>query len=135
MIEMELRPIIKTINYDNLGVTSRDGSTMSRFVSMFIFTSLLMILVVSFVFIYLWWLTLATMIIYLFGAMGMMAHYSKRLRAPGFFSRSGHPTGLAESFPTRGPAPMPHVKEEDDAHRDFMRTHHSHEEGKQKKKW
>lgn len=135
MIESELRPIIQTINYDNLGVTSRDGSTMSRFVSMFIFTSLLMILVVSFVFIYLWWLTLATMIIYFFGAMLMMAHYSKRLRAPGFFSRSGHPTELAESFPARVSVPMPHVKEEDDAHRDFMQTHHSHDEGKEKKKW
>ena len=38
MIEMELRPIVRTINYENLGATSRDGSIISRFVSMFIFT-------------------------------------------------------------------------------------------------
>ncbi len=134
MVETELRPIVRTINYDNLGVTSRDGGTISRFVSMFIFASLLVMLVISFVFTYLWWLTIAAMVVYFFGAMSMMGHYSKRLRTPNFFSqKAGSKAEAAEPFAARAPAPSFHTKEETEAHRDFLRVHRPPGEGKQKK--
>jgi hypothetical protein len=136
MVEKELRPIVRAINYDNLGVTSRDGSNISRFVALFIFSSLLMMLVVSFVFTYLWWLTLAAMVIYFFGSMWMMGHYSKRLRTPNFFSpKPLHNAETVEQFAAVAPAHHSHTKEENDAHREFLRVHRSPENEKQKKKW
>ncbi|MDD1743676.1 MAG: cation:proton antiporter [Methanomassiliicoccales archaeon] len=134
MVEMELRPIVRTINYENLGVTSRDGSTISRFVSMFIFTSLLVMLVISFVFTYLWWLTLVAVFVYFIGSMSMMGHYSKRLRAPDFFSQKvERKAEAANPFAARAPTPPFHSKEEEEAHRDFLRVHRPQENGKQKK--
>ena len=136
MIEMELRPIIRTINYENLGVTSRDGTTISRFVSLFIFASLLVMIVVSFVFAYVWWLTIAAMVVYFFGALWMMGHYSKKLRSPNFFSaKPMHDAEASNPFAARAPAPSYRSKEEDEAHRDFIRVHRASENGKQKKKW
>jgi hypothetical protein len=136
MIEMELRPIVRTINYDNLGVTSRDGSTISRFVALFIFSSLLVMLIISFVFTYLWWLTLAAMVVYFFGSMWMMGRYSKRLRTPNFFSpKPTHNGATADPFAARVPAYPIHTKEENEAHREFLRVHRSPENEKQKKKW
>jgi hypothetical protein len=132
MIEKELRPIVRTINYDNLGVISRDGGTISRFVSSFIFTSLLVMLVVSFVFTYAWWLTIAAMIIYFAGIVSMMDHYSKKLRTPSFFSQPRAETAV--SFPAKAAPQTTHTKEEEEAHRDFLRVHRTQEEGK-KKKW
>ena len=136
MIEMELRPIVRTINYENLGVTSRDGTTISHFVSLFIFASLMVMMVVSFVFAYVWWLTIAAMVVYFFGALWMMGHYSRKLRSPNFFSpKSVQDAETSNPFAARAPAPLFHTKEEDDAHRDFLLTHRSPENGKQKKKW
>ena len=136
MIEMELRPIVRTINYENLGVTSRDGTTISRFVSLFIFTSLLVMIVVSFVFTYVWWLTIAAMVVYFFGALWMMGHYSRKLRSPNFFSpKPVHDAEAPNPFAARAPALSSRSKEEDEAHRDFLRAHRSSENGKQKKKW
>jgi CPA2 family monovalent cation:H+ antiporter-2 len=136
MVEMELRPIVRTINYDNLGVTSRDGSTISRFVALFIFSSLLVMLVISFVFTYLWWLTIAAMVVYFFGSMWMMGRYSKRLRTPNFFSAKPTHTGeTADPFAARAPSHPTHTKEENEAHREFLRVHRSPENEKQKKKW
>ena len=134
MIEKELRPIVRTINYDNLGVTSRDGSTISRFVSWFIFTSLLVMLVVSFVFTYAWWLTIAAMIVYFAGTVSMMGHYSKKLRTPNFFSQTPK-AEVAGAFATKATALSYHTEEEEEARRDFLRVHRTHEEGKPKKKW
>jgi len=136
MIEMELRPIVRTINYDNLGVTSRDGSAISRFVALFIFSSLLVMLIVSFVFTYLWWLTLAAMVVYFFGAMWMMGRYSKRLRTPNFFSpKPLHNVETVQPFAAVAPAHHSRTKEVDEAHREFLRVHRSPESEKQKKKW
>jgi CPA2 family monovalent cation:H+ antiporter-2 len=136
MIETELRPVVRTINYDNLSVTSSEGSTISRFVALFIFSSLLMMLVISFVFTYLWWLTLAAMVVYFFGSMGMMSHYSKKLRTSNFLSPKVKPVAeTADPFVARVPAHLSRTKEEDDAYRDFLQVHRYQEEGKPKKKW
>jgi CPA2 family monovalent cation:H+ antiporter-2 len=134
MIESELRPVVRTINYDNLGVTSRDGATISRFVALFIFGSLLVMMVISFVFTYAWWLTIVAMVVYFFATVWMMAHYSKKLRTPNFFSQRPK-AEAAGAFVERAVLPPSHTKEEDEAHRDFLRTHRTHEEGKPKKKW
>jgi predicted membrane protein len=136
MIEMELRPIVHTINYDNLGVTSRDGDIISRFVAFFVFSSLLFILVISFVFTYLWWLTLVAIVMYFFGAMWMMNHYSNKLRTPNFFSsKPERKVEAAEVVAVKAPAFLPHSKQEEDAHRDFLQAHLPPADGKQKKKW
>ncbi len=136
MIEMELRPIVRTINYENLGVTSRDGNTISRFVSLFIFASLLVMIVVSFVFTYVWWLTIAAMVVYFFGALWMMGHYSKKLRSPNFFSaKPMHEAEASNPFAARASAPSFRSKEEDEAHRNFLQAHRSSENSKEKKKW
>ncbi len=136
MIERELRPIVRTINYENLGVTSRDGSIISRYVSLFIFCSLLVMIVISFVFTYVWWLTIIALVVYFFGTMWMMRHYSKRLRTPNFFSpKPGNRMEAADEFAAKAPAFPFRSKEEKEAHRDFLQSNRSSDNDKQRKKW
>ena len=72
MLEGELRPIVKTISYDNLGVRTRDPKLISGFISMFICSSLLTIVSTAFVFRLGWYLCLLIFLAYFVGALGLM---------------------------------------------------------------
>jgi hypothetical protein len=72
MLEIELRPIIKTISYDNLGVKTRDPKLISGFISMFICGSLLMIASTAFIFRVEWYLCLLIFLGYFLGSLALM---------------------------------------------------------------
>ncbi|MGD0818216.1 MAG: cation:proton antiporter [Methanomassiliicoccales archaeon] len=72
MLEKELRPIIKTISYDNLGVRTRDPKLISGFISMFICASLLTIASTAFVFRLGWYLCLIIFLAYFLGSLALM---------------------------------------------------------------
>lgn len=72
MLERELRPIIKTISYDNLGVRTREPNLISGFISTFICGSLLMIASTAFVFRLGWYLCLIIFLGYFLGSLALM---------------------------------------------------------------
>jgi len=72
MLENELRSIVKTISYDNLGVRTRDPKLISGFISMFICSSLLTIVSTAFVFRLGWYLCLLIFLAYFLGSLGLM---------------------------------------------------------------
>ncbi len=72
VMETELRSIIKTISYDNLGVRTRDPKLISSFISLFICGSLLMIASTAFVFRLEWYLCLVIFLAYFLGSLGLM---------------------------------------------------------------
>jgi CPA2 family monovalent cation:H+ antiporter-2 len=82
VINRELRPITRIVNYENLGVFSRDGTQIARFIALFIFGSLLAILLVAFVFTYLWWFSAAVLLGYLIAMLALAKSYSRRFRSP-----------------------------------------------------
>jgi len=82
MFNEELRPIVRSINYDNLSVFSRDGTLISRFIASFICAGLAAMVGVAFVFAYLWWLSLAVVLIYVAFLLTLMKTASRRMRSP-----------------------------------------------------
>ncbi len=72
IMEQELRPIVKTISYDNLGVRTKDPKLISSFISMFICSSLLMIASTAFVFRLGWYLCLLIFLAYFLGSLALM---------------------------------------------------------------
>ena len=72
MLEKELRPIIKTISFDNLGVKTRDPKHISGFISSFICASLLTIASTAFVFRLGWYLCLVIFLAYFLESLGLM---------------------------------------------------------------
>jgi CPA2 family monovalent cation:H+ antiporter-2 len=72
IMEQELRPIVKTISYDNLGVRTRDPKLISSFISMFICSSLLMIASTAFVFRLGWYLCLLIFLAYFLASLALM---------------------------------------------------------------
>jgi hypothetical protein len=82
MFETELSPVVRSINYDNLGANGRGSQQISHFIASFISFSLLAILLVAFIFQYAWWLSLAVMAGYALALLMLMRHYSKVLRSP-----------------------------------------------------
>lgn len=82
MIEEELMPIVRTVNYENLGTMARDGRVIAHFISYVIFISLLAMLLIGFVFIYAWWLSLVVCAGYLVAMLALMKASSYKLKAP-----------------------------------------------------
>jgi hypothetical protein len=82
VMDRELRPIARSINYENLGVYSRDGSQISHFIALFISASLIAILMVAFVFTYVWWLSAVALLAYFVAMLLLCNHYSRRFRSP-----------------------------------------------------
>jgi CPA2 family monovalent cation:H+ antiporter-2 len=72
MLETELRPIVKTISYDNLGVKTKDPKFISGFISMFICSSLLTIASTAIVFRLGWYLCLVIFVAYFIASLGLM---------------------------------------------------------------
>jgi hypothetical protein len=72
MLEQELRPIVKTISYENLGVRTRDPKLISGFISSFICATLLTIVSTAFVFRLGWYFCLVIFLAYFLGSLGLM---------------------------------------------------------------
>ncbi|HUL39328.1 MAG TPA: cation:proton antiporter, partial [Methanomassiliicoccales archaeon] len=82
MIEEELIPIVRHINYENLGAAARDGRAIAHFISYVIFLGLLAILLITFVFPYQWWLTLVVCAGYFVAMAALMTVSAKKFEAP-----------------------------------------------------
>ena len=82
MLEKELRPIVKTISYDNLGVRTRDPRHISSFISSFICASLLTIVSTAFVFRLGWYMCLFIFLAYFLGSLGLMQRTHKLTSDP-----------------------------------------------------
>jgi hypothetical protein len=102
VIDRELRPITRSINYDNLGVYSRDGTQISRFIALFVCGSLVAILMVAFVFTYLWWMSIFVLLAYFVAMLLMAKSYSRRFRSPVMLSGDAATRSVWEFEP---PAP------------------------------
>jgi hypothetical protein len=82
MIEEELIPIVRHINYENIGAVARDGRAIAHFISYMIFFGLLAILLITFVFPYGWWLSLVVCAGYLVATITLMMGSAKKMKAP-----------------------------------------------------
>jgi hypothetical protein len=82
MIEEELIPIVRHLNYENLGAVARDGRAIAHFISYVIFIGLLAILLITFVFPYGWWLSLVVCVGYLIAMVTLMSVSAKKVKAP-----------------------------------------------------
>jgi monovalent cation:H+ antiporter-2, CPA2 family len=87
IMERELRPIIKTISFDNLGVRTKDPKLISSFISLFILGSLLMIASTAFIFRIEWYLCLVIFLAYFLGSLGLMWRTHKLTTDPITLSR------------------------------------------------
>jgi hypothetical protein len=82
LAEVEFRTIVKTCNYDNLGVTCRDPRHISRFISSFITVALVAIVLVTYSFTLLWWSSLVVLLFYLVAVLILMRRTSAKVRSP-----------------------------------------------------
>ncbi|MDD1755451.1 MAG: cation:proton antiporter [Methanomassiliicoccales archaeon] len=82
MIEEELVPIVRHINYENLGAVARDGRAVAHLISYIIFLGLLAILLITFVFPYEWWLSLVVCLGYLLAMIALMTTSAKKIKTP-----------------------------------------------------
>jgi len=80
MFDEELQPVVRSVNYDNLGIFRNDGRQISAFISSIMFISLLAVLMVAFSFQYMWWSSLAVIIGYLASMLLVMRKYSQRFK-------------------------------------------------------
>jgi hypothetical protein len=87
LFESELRPIVRSINYDNLGVLSHDPKVISSFIASFIFLTLLAIMGVAFFF-GVWWPSSVLILgIYVGATLVLMRHAYKTTRTPATYNR------------------------------------------------
>jgi len=82
MIEEELIPVVRQLNYENLGAAARDGRAIAHFISYVIFLGLLAILLITFVFPYEWWLSLVVCAGYFVAMVTLMTVSAKKVKAP-----------------------------------------------------
>ena len=82
MIEEELVPIVRHINYENIGAIARDGRAVAHLISYIIFLGLLAILLITFVFPYGWWLSLVVCLGYLLAMITLMTTSANKIKSP-----------------------------------------------------
>ncbi len=82
MMEQELRPIVKTISFDNLGVRTKDPKLISKFIGMFIANSLLMIASIAFIFRIQWYLCLFVFLAYFLATLALMRRTQQQTTDP-----------------------------------------------------
>jgi CPA2 family monovalent cation:H+ antiporter-2 len=80
MFDEELQPVVRSVNYDNLGLFRNDGRQISAFISSIMFISLLAALLVSFFFQYMWWSSMVIILGYMVTLLLVMNKYSKRFK-------------------------------------------------------
>jgi CPA2 family monovalent cation:H+ antiporter-2 len=98
MIEEELIPIVRHINYDNIGAVARDGRAIAHFISYMIFLGLLAILLITFVFPYGWWLSLVVCAGYLVATITLMMGSAKKIKAPYRFPTGARTAWTMEAY-------------------------------------
>ncbi len=82
MMEREIRSIVKTIRFDNLGVRTRDPKLISNFIGLFISNSLLMIASVAFIFRIQWYLCLFVFLAYFGATLALMWRTQRQTTDP-----------------------------------------------------
>jgi CPA2 family monovalent cation:H+ antiporter-2 len=82
LTEGEMRGIVKATSYDNLGVVTRDPRHISRFISSFIFVSLMTIVLTTFTFTYVWWSSVFVFTGFFISILLLMNHVTRRTRSP-----------------------------------------------------
>lgn len=82
MFDEELQPVVRSVNYDNLGIFRADGKEISFFISSFVFTSLFSVLLVAFFFQYVWWSAPLILAGYLGAVVLLMRKYAKVFKTP-----------------------------------------------------
>jgi CPA2 family monovalent cation:H+ antiporter-2 len=87
LFESELRPIVRSINYDNLGVLSRDPRCISSFISSFIFLTLLAIMGAAFFFGVWWPSSVLILAAYCAATLVLMRRAYKVTRTPAIYSK------------------------------------------------
>ena len=113
MFDEELQPVVRSVNYDNLGTFRNDGRQISFFVSSIVFISLLTILLVAFFFQYIWWSSAVIIAGYFIATMLVMKKYSKRFKMT-ISTRSRRAKKEIWSFDSPDQA-MPRIKADDGA--------------------
>jgi len=102
MIEEELIPIVRTVNYENLGAVTRDGRAIAHFISNVIFLGLLAMLLITFVFPYAWWLSLVVCAGYVVAMLILMTASASKVRSP---HRSVHTSASRKAWDMDGSEP------------------------------
>ncbi|QLH74842.1 MAG: cation:proton antiporter [Methanomassiliicoccales archaeon] len=100
LAEKEFLGIVRTCNYDNLGVAVRDPRQISRFISAFITAAMAAIVLATFMFTIIWWSSLLVLLGYLVSLIVMMHTTSRAVRAHG----EGHALNVKSI--QRAPSPL-----------------------------
>jgi len=83
-LESDMYSIVRTVNYDNLGVVTRDPGHISRFISGFVSLSLVTILSLAALFALWWASSIIVLMVYLIIVMSMARSVYKVTRTPAF---------------------------------------------------
>jgi len=83
-LESDMYSIVRTVNYDNLGVVTRDPGHISRFISGFVSLSLVTILSLAALFALWWASSIIVLMVYLVIVMSMARSVYKVTRTPAF---------------------------------------------------
>ena len=83
-LESDMYSIVRTVNYDNLGVVTRDPGHISRFISGFVSLSLVTILSMAALFALWWASSIIVLIVYFIIVMSMSSSVYKVTRTPAF---------------------------------------------------
>lgn len=113
-LESDMCSIVRTVNYENLGVVTRDPGHISRFISGFVSLSLVTILSLATLFQFWWASSVMVLVIYLIIVMGMARSIHRLSRTPSFnmtaspIRRRAHRKKQRPFQPDfRAPAPAP----------------------------
>ncbi len=116
LFESELRPVVRSINYDNLGVLSHDPKPISTFISAFVFLSLMAIMAAAFFFGVWWPSSLIIFAGYLVSVLVLMRQTYTTTRTPAIYGKRQPTMGWPSLPPTnvekkedKGKAPRVHV--------------------------
>jgi len=83
-LESDMYSIVRTVNYDNLGVVTRDPGHISRFISGFVSLSLVTILSLAALFALWWASSIIVLIVYFIIVMSMSRSVYRLTRTPAF---------------------------------------------------
>jgi hypothetical protein len=83
-LESDMYSIVRTVNYDNLGVVTRDPGHISRFISGFVSLSLVTILSLAALFAFWWASSVVVLFIYFLIVMSMSRSVHRLTRTPAF---------------------------------------------------
>jgi hypothetical protein len=90
LMDRELAPVVRSINYSNLGMTSREREKVASFVAGLIALSLYAILATAFTFTQIWWCSLPVLLAYLIAILALMKRVEVSTSIPGTY-RPVHP--------------------------------------------